>query len=226
MSDRITGDVACIDKERTPTTLIATNGYHCLVWRSTAILMQGGGRVPVDFVIKKPREHTTLRETQILNKDYQTLRAALGDIVPEAVFVATRVDGQEDMIVIAETINAWFNIANPINEAEAVPLLRKLPKAQLKLERFLRNARRWHERDGKIIDLYGLDNLVLDKNREVKYMDSFRVFFYEDLLTICDEEDNDLREKIELSLQRRDYLEFILTESRLCRLDARPPPPG
>ncbi len=220
MNDRITGDITCIDKERSPTTLIATNGYHCLVWRSAVTLMHKNEKVPVDFVIKKPREPISLRETQILNKDYQTLRAALGDIVPEAVFVATLVDGQEDMIVIAETINAWFNIANPVNEVDAVPLLRKLPTAQRKLERFLRNAHRWHEQDGKIIDLYGLDNLVLDTNREVKYMDSFRVFFYEDLLYICDEEDNDLREKIELSLQRRDYLEFILTEARLCRLGA------
>ncbi|MCW8920759.1 MAG: hypothetical protein OQK68_04705, partial [Sedimenticola sp.] len=67
--------------------------------------------------------------------------------------------------------------------------------------------------DHKVIDLYGLDNLVLDKNKDVRYLDSFEVFFHEDMLYIIDDPCDDLREKINVSLRRLEYLEDMLAKA-------------
>ena len=179
------------------------------------LLINGGGIKTIDYVIKKYNDPCSLREIKILNRDYREIKARLGEIIPTAIFVATRVDGMEGAIAIAETIYPWFNIANPANEEEAIPLLGKLPKAQDQLELFLTAAREWYtQNNGKVIDLYGLDNLILDRDSQIKYIDSFSVFFYEDLLTLCDEVDEELHERINISLKRRDYLEYLLHQSR------------
>jgi hypothetical protein len=117
-------------------------------------------------------------------------------------------------MVLARTFTPWFNIANPSNEEEALPLLGKLNKARAQLERFVSAAREWREQESKIIDLFGIDNLVLDKNHQIRYLDSFGVFFHEDVLHLIDGVDRDLIEKIDLSLHRLDYLEYLLKKSQ------------
>ncbi|MES9936204.1 MAG: hypothetical protein ABW153_07160, partial [Sedimenticola sp.] len=70
--------------------------------------------------------------------------------------------------------------------------------------------------DSRLIDLYGLDNLIMDQNHEIRYLDSFYVFFYEDLLDLLQgEPDDPLKEYITVSLERLHYLEDILKESSL-----------
>lgn len=211
---RITGDIACLNTEEIPASLISTKGFHCNVWQSTGIAIQSTRSITFDVVIKQYRGSCSLREVEILHRDYLELKAQLEDIIPAAIFVPTLADGLQSVIVVAETVYPWFNIANPLNEEEVIPLLKKLPKAKDQLERFVAAARRWYCRKGKVIDLYGIDNLVLDKNREIKYLDSFSVFFYEDLLYLVNELDEMLKERIDLSLKRRDYLEYILRESK------------
>ena len=209
------GDIGCLDTHQIPAILISTTGFHCKVWQSTMLLIDGEGTKTIDYVIKKYNDPCSLREIQILNRDYREIKAKLGEIIPTAIFVATPVDGREGVIAVAETVYPWFNIANPANEEEAIPLLGKLPKAQDQLELFLTAAREWHtQNNGKVIDLYGIDNLILDRNSQIKYIDSFSVFFYEDLLYLCDEIDEELQERINISLKRRDYLEYLLQESR------------
>ena len=62
-----------------------------------------------------------------------------------------------------------------------------------------------------MIDLYGLDNLVMDNQRQVRFIDSFYVFFFEDMLHLLGgERDYELEEKIGLSLRRLAYLDDIL----------------
>jgi hypothetical protein len=80
------------------------------------------------------------------------------------------------------------------------------------LATFVAAARRWREGpDPRIIDLYGLDNLVMDNRRQVRYVDSFYVFFFEDMLHILGgEPDYELEEKIAVSRRRLEYLEDIL----------------
>jgi hypothetical protein len=209
------GNIACLNTREIPLILISTTGFHCRVWQSTAIFIHGGEKITFDYVIKKYIGPCSLKEVEILYRDYREIKAKLDDIIPTAVFVATLVDGVESVIVIAETIYPWFNLANSANEEEAVPLLKKIPKARDQLEKFLESAREWHSKENpKVIDLYGIDNLILDTNREIKYIDSFSVFFYEDLLYLFDEVDEELKERIEISLKRREYLEYLLQESR------------
>lgn len=217
-SNRITskiGDIGCLDIQGIPLTLISTTGFHCRVWQSTVIIVNGNEKIAIDYVIKKYLGPCSLPEIALLYRDYQEIKNQLGEIVPTARFVATGVDGMESVIAIAETIYPWFNIANPANEEEAIPLLQRLPKAQAQLERFIAAARAWQALPyPKIIDLYGLDNLVLDRNHDIKYLDSFSVFFLEDLLTLVDQPDDGLRERIDISLKRREYLEYLLAEAR------------
>ncbi|MDQ2696021.1 MAG: hypothetical protein M3Z21_11725 [Pseudomonadota bacterium] len=213
--NRITGSIGCLDAANLQATLISTTGFHCHVWQCAWLMSKGEEHTAFDCVIKKHLHPCTLRETRILYKEYRTLKSRLEDMVPEAVFVPTLVDGQENVIVIAETVYPWFNIANPVNDSEAIPLLRRLPKARMQLRRFVEAAREWYETGEKVIDLWGLDNLVLDRDRQIRYIDSFRVFFYADVLHLLDEVEDTLRDKIEVSLQRREYLEHLLREASI-----------
>lgn len=188
-------------------------GHHCDVWQLS--VQRGKRRRPYDLVIKKYRTPCSVKELQVLERDYRILKMSLEDIVPDTIFVLTRTASGLSAIAVSHAIVPWFNLANPINESDAVPLLRKLPKALNQLMRFCHAARKWaHETDGKIIDLYGLDNLVLDTNREVRYLDSFHVFFYADMVNYVDEEDHYLMHRMEISASRFDYLEHLLNEAR------------
>ena len=213
--DALHADIACLNTHQLKATLIANNGYHCQVWQRSALVSINNEIMIHDVVIKKPRDPIGRHDARIYHRDYRKLCDRLGDIVPEAAFIITTVDGEESVIIVAETVHRWFNIANPSNAADAIPLLRRLEKARHQLARFLEAARDWHEQEGKIIDLYGLDNLVLDRDRNIRYVDSFGVFLYEDLMHIVDNAYEDLSDKIELSLQRFDYLNFVLREANI-----------
>ena len=215
-TNRISSDIACLKTEEMPAILISTRGFHCTVWQSTTIAIQGSKRTTIDFVIKKYHGPCSLREIEILYKDYLEIKSELEEMIPTAIFVPTLIEKIPSVVVLAETIYPWFNIANSSNEEEVIPLLKKLPKAKDQLERFLEAAKHWYRQDPpRVIDLYGIDNLVFDKNREIKYLDSFSVFFYEDLLYMVDDVDETLRERIEISIKRMDYLEYILQESKI-----------
>lgn len=188
-------------------------GHHCDVWQMSVRL--GRGRKPFDVVVKKYRGPCSFRQVQVLDRDYRRLKASLEDIVPNTIYVPTRAQAGPTVIAVSHAVVPWFNLANPINENDAVPLLRKLPKARNQLMRFCHAARKWaHEKNGKIIDLYGLDNLVLNTNREICYLDSFHVFFYADMRRYLDEEDDPLRRRMEISVSRFEYLENLLNEAR------------
>ncbi len=212
--DRIHGTIACLDTANLPATLISTVGSHCEVWQQAGRIRRGGGHEPLDLVIKKFRTPCSYREARVYAREYRILREALGEIIPATRFVHTKVDGEPSVVVIARTHTPWFNLANPANEEEAVPLLRRLGRARDQLHRFTAAARGWHgERDPRVIDLFGADNLVLDRGYQLRYLDSFGVFFHESLLHLLAEVDEELKYKIDLSLRRLDYLEYLLSES-------------
>jgi len=213
-SDRIPGEIGCLDIKRLPATLISDAGNHCQVWRQGGTFVKDGHRMDSDLVIKIFREPCMFGELKLYTKEYRRLRETLGPMVPDTVFAATLIDGKESVVAISHTVSAWFNIANPHNESEAIPLLRMLHSTREELRTFVEAAHRWRDTDDpKVIDLYGVDNLVLDRSYRLKYMDSFGVFFHESLLYLLAEVDYDLKSKIDLSLWRLSYLEHLLEEA-------------
>ncbi len=210
----IAGEIGCLNKTRHRFSLVSTAGYHSDAWRLTQVKL-GQRHTTLDYIVKRHLRPCPLNEVRILNRHYKELKRRLGDMVPNATFVATKIDGISNCLVLAEPITPWFNLANPINEEEAVPLLRKLVNAQNDLERFIQAADHWYDSgDMRVIDLWGLDNLVMDTNRHIRYMDSFWVFFHADIMHSLAEPDPMVTERIEVSQRRLDYLKYILAESR------------
>ncbi len=209
-ADRVPAKIACLETENTPFTLVSTAGFHCDVWRSIGVIVRGGERAPMDFVLKRYKRPCTLAEISVLGKEYRTLKAALEEIVPTARFVATRVDAKPSVVVLAENCTPWFDLSNPGNEDEALPLLSRSDRAKAQLADFVRHARRWMAEESKIIDLGGTENLVLDKDYGVRYLDSFHVFFYLDMLHVIEEVDDSLTFRIEMCIRRLEYLERLV----------------
>ena len=215
--DHLAVDIACLNPETLRATLISSAGSHCEVWRTNKHIRSTGNEKGYhEFVIKYPTCTHSRAEISMLMRDYRRLKNTLKEIIPSAIFILTDVDGQPNVCVIADAINIWFNIANPQNREEAVELLHKSPRAHDQLTRFVDAAHEWRSSDdSRLIDLYGLDNLIMDRNHEIRYLDSFYVFFYEDMLDLLeDKPDNMLEKQISISLDRLNYLEEILEVSQ------------
>jgi len=208
-SDRIPDRVACLNTDAMPATLVSTRGFNCEVWQSAGVIVDAGERHAVNFVVKRHRYACGRRKVRAYQREYRRLRDALGDIVPPAVFVATLIDGESNVVVLAQACSPWFDLARPGNEDEARPLLARLPKARAQLRQFVGCVRSWAAQ-GLVLDLYGVENLVLDRDRNVRYLDSFGVFFYEDMLYAVDGVDEALEAKIDISLARLGYVESLL----------------
>jgi hypothetical protein len=216
-SDFLKADIACLNPNALHATLISSVGNHCQVWRTNKRDEKGPPEDPeqaptyFEFVIKNPVMHYSEAEVRLLARDYRLLKQHLEDIIPDALFVITRINGQPNVCVLARAVNIWFNIANPQFEEEAVPLLQELSKARNQLARFVGAAEALYQSDNpRLLDLYGLDNLVLDNNREIRYVDSFDVFFFPDMLDLLEEVDPALEIKLEISRERLTYLHKIL----------------
>ncbi|RFA35415.1 hypothetical protein CAL65_13125 [Alkalilimnicola ehrlichii] len=125
---------------------------------------------------KKAHGAANLGEVKALQREYRRLKRALGDIVPRTLFVHTDVDGRPGVIALAEVAQPWFDLANPGNEEESLHLLQLWPDAGHQFTFFVRAATAWAAQD-MMIDLTGDSNLVLDRSRAVRFIDSFRVFF-------------------------------------------------
>lgn len=215
--DRLLVDIACLDRKQLRASLISTTGSHCEVWRSSR-RTSGSDDEPaatsyIEFVIKWPLSQLSEHEARLLARHYRLLKEILDEVIPEALFVITRINGTPNVLVLAKAINVWFNVANPQNEEEAVRLLCANTKSRIQLARFVRAAKAWRQSDNpRMIDLYGLDNLVMDNNRQIVFLDSFFVFFFEDMFHLIDgsDEDRELKDKVEISLKRLAYLEHLL----------------
>ncbi|MCU7927902.1 MAG: hypothetical protein KZQ97_15870 [Candidatus Thiodiazotropha sp. (ex Dulcina madagascariensis)] len=216
-TDQLFVDIACLDRKRLRATLVSTIGSHCEVWRSskrhevTANDKREG--IYTEFVIKWPFADYSQTEARLLARHYRQLKGTLDEIIPDALFVVTKINDKPNVIVLAQAVNIWFNIANLQNEEEAMKLLCAYPKARIQLARFVGAAHAWRNSDNpKVIDLFGIDNLIMDTNREIYFLDSFFVFFFEDIFHLLDgcDEDLELKEKVNLSLKRMSYLERLL----------------
>jgi hypothetical protein len=203
-------DVSVLYARSLQYTLVSTRGFHCDAWRTSGALYDAGRSRNIDYVVKVSKRPYSLAETRILVRDYRKLRAELDEIVPRASFVVTRVADNLGVAVVAEPCTPWFDLANPGNEAEALPLLRNTSRAQDQLRRFTHAARAWLEQEGRLIDLCGVENLVLDRNQTVRYLDSFNVFLYPDLLDTFAEAGSELAGRIIVAEQRLEYLEGLL----------------
>ncbi|MCG7946830.1 MAG: hypothetical protein N0E59_22390 [Candidatus Thiodiazotropha taylori] len=218
-TDQMVVDIACLDHSRFRATLISTIGSHCEVWRSSKRhekLVDGEVETSyTEFVIKWPYADYSENETKLLARHYRQLKDTLDEIIPDALFVVTKINGRASVLVLAQAINVWFNIANQQNEEEAIKLLCANPKSRIQLSRFVKAAQAWRKSDNpKVIDLFGIDNLVMDTNRDIHFLDSFFVFFFEDTFHLIDgcEEDTELADKVNLSIKRMNYLERLLEQ--------------
>ncbi|MES9866899.1 MAG: hypothetical protein ABW157_16305 [Candidatus Thiodiazotropha sp. LLP2] len=218
-TDQMVVDVACIDHRRFRATLVSTIGSHCEVWRSSKRheeLIDGEIETSYsEFVIKWPYFDYSERETKLLARHYRQLKETLDEIIPDALFVVTKINGRPSVLVLAKAINVWFNIANQQNEEEAIKLLCANPKARIQLSRFVKAAQAWRKSDNpRVIDLFGIDNLIMDTNREIHFLDSFFVFFFEDTFHLIDggDEDKELEEKVNISIKRMNYLDQLLDQ--------------
>ncbi|MCG7983096.1 MAG: hypothetical protein JAY90_10150 [Candidatus Thiodiazotropha lotti] len=218
-TDQMVVDIACLDHSRFRATLISTIGSHCEVWRSSKRhekLIDGEIETTyTEFVIKWPYTDYSESETKLLARHYRQLKNTLDEIIPDALFVVTKINGRASVLVLAQAINVWFNIANQQNEEEAIKLLCANPKSRIQLSRFVKAAQAWRKSDNpKVIDLFGIDNLVMDTNRDIHFLDSFFVFFFEDTFHLIDgaEEDTELADKVNLSIKRMNYLERLLEQ--------------
>lgn len=206
---RIEGDVACLDTDRLAATLLSTVGFNCVVWKAAGYLMHSRRVVSLDMVVKCHRDACSMPRVRAYLRDYRRLRDALGEIVPQALFIATKVNGRHSVVALAAAREPWFDLANPAHEEEARPLFERLKRAREQLALFVAAARGW-QREGRLIDLFGRDNLVLDRNFDVAYLDSFGVFFHTDLMYSINAVDEEIQGRIEVSARRLDYLESLL----------------
>lgn len=203
--------VPCLDQSGV-LTLVSEAGFHCDVWQTHLRRKVDEIRVVEDLVVKCHRGPCDRGYVRALRREHERLRNRLSEIVPPAIFVVAEVDGESSTVVVSERCQKWFNLANPGHEADLLPMLDRMPRAKDQLRRFVRAAMEWRDDgDSRIIDLVGEDNLVLTTARELRYIDSFDVFFYPDMLTMFDIQDDDLVRRMEVSLERIDYLE------RVCR---------
>ncbi len=206
---RIDGDVACLNTDALAATLLSTVGFNCVVWKAAGYLMHSKRVTSLDMVIKCHRDACSMPRIRAYRRDYDRLREVLGELVPEAQFIATKVNGNNSVVVLAKAREPWFDLANPTHEEEARPLFERLMRAREQLTLFVAAARSWQS-DGRLIDLYGRDNLVLDRNFDVAYLDSFGVFFHTDLMHAIDGVDEEIQARIEISERRLEYLESLL----------------
>jgi hypothetical protein len=228
--DQIPVNIPCLDLKRLRPTLVSTIGSHCEVWRSNkrqeSDAENEDGVVYTEFVIKRPFSEHSISEASLLARHYRQLKETLDEIIPDALFVVSKINGKPSIFVLAKAVNIWFNIANQQNEEEATRLLCRYPKARIQLARFVKAAQAWRISDNpKMIDLFGIDNLIMDTNREIRFLDSFFVFFFEDTFHIIDgaEEDSELKDKVELSVKRLRYLEHLLLMAKeACDQEQQP----
>ncbi|GAB4350223.1 MAG: hypothetical protein Kow006_12760 [Gammaproteobacteria bacterium] len=213
-ANQIPNEIGCLNTATLRTALISTAGFHCDAWQANRVVVRNDRRQTLNYVIKCHKRPCSPREVALYQRDYLELRRRLGRIIPEAVFIRTKIDGFDNVIAIAKAITPWFNIANPLFEEETVPLLRRLTRARSQLTRFVKVAREWCEADQvRVIDLWGVDNLVLDNRQNIRYVDSFNVFFYPDLFYAVEDAGEFLAERIAVSLRRLEYLEYLVKET-------------
>ncbi len=212
-NDRIDSRIACLRTKDVPATLISDDGYHCEVWRSSGSIFRNGQRQSLDLVVKVPRQAISESEVRVLHREHHQIRERLGDIVPVTVFARTEIDEHPSMIAMAPNIRRWFDVANPVHEEEIAPLIGQSDRLRQAIQHFVDAAEHWYATESKVIDLYGRDNLVFDRNRHLHYIDSFSVFFYADLLAVLPDPDPGLIERIRISRERLGYLQHLLSHS-------------
>ena len=205
-------DVGCLGPS-TFLTLVSEAGFHCDVWQTHVRRQVDDIHSVFDLVIKCHRGACGRAYARALQREHGRLRRELSEIVPPALFVATRIDGEESVVVVSDSCHRWFNPANPVYHDDLVPMLERMPRARDQMRRFVRAAITWRDAsDSRIIDLVGEDNLVLTTSRELRYIDSFDVFFYPDILDLLDDRDFDLERRMDMSLERLTYLEAVCRE--------------
>lgn len=211
-ADRLAKRVHCLDLEDVPFTLISKYGFHCDVWRSIGRLITAEGPMSMDFVLKVAKHSCSVREVKVLAREHRLLRRGLEDVIPRTFYVATRIDDKPGVVAYADTCQLWFDLANPTNEVESLALLKRARRTPDQLRRFVKSARRLLDEERKLVDLFGSENLIVDRHYNVRYIDSFHVFFYMETADVIDDVGEQFRYRSDQSIQRLEYLEWLVSK--------------
>ncbi len=197
-------DVPCLD----PNAKYTTNyreGWHCENFHGFYHNPEGRLR---HCCLKKGVFPCSFEDIERLNMEHREIREKLGDMVPSAVFVQTMVnnegENEEGVLVIADPIDIKMDIFSESRRDEVISIFKTNEKAKEQAERFLEVSEVW-EGGGKVIDLYGEENLVLLEGGKVAFVDSFDVFL--------DPQNPDHEEFISISRRNTQTLRDILIEA-------------
>jgi hypothetical protein len=211
-ADRVPAKVACVEKESMPFTLVSTAGFHCDVRRSIGVMVRGGERASMDFMLKRYKRPCTLAEIRVSGKEYLTIKGALEEIVPTARFGKTRMDAKPSVVVLAVNCTPRFDLSSPGNKDEALALLSRRGSAKAQLADFVRRALYWTDEESKIIDLGGHREPGPGQRLRGRYLDGFHVFFYLDMLDVIEEVDDSLSFRFQVCIRRLDYLQRLVKQ--------------
>lgn len=130
-----------------------------------------------------------------LQGEYTFLKKHFGTIVPNQAFFK---DPDGNVVAICSPVMIKSDIFNEHNRDYVLETMRKNPDLQKQVEFFIQKHNRIAD-EGKIVDLFGDENLVISEDNKLYYVDSFIVFAKHPIVA-------------ESSRQKIGYLEKLLAE--------------
>lgn len=132
-----------------------------------------------------------------LQDEYTFLKKHFGTIIPNQAFFN---DPSGNIVAICSPIMIKSDMFDEHNREYILEIMSKNPLLQKQIEFFIQKYKRIaHE--GKIVDLFGTENLVISEDNKLYYIDSFIIFARHPMV-------------VEGSNQKIEYLRKLLEESQ------------
>lgn len=132
-----------------------------------------------------------------LQEEYTFLKKHFGTIVPNQAFFN---DPEGSVVVIYSPVLIKSDIFNEHNKEYILETIRKNKSLRDQIRFFIQKYKRIAN-EGKILDLFGEENLVISEDNKLHYIDSFIIFARHPMV-------------VEGSNQKIEYLQKILDESQ------------
>lgn len=173
------------------------NGSHCENYHAYT-----QGDKTAHTYVKKSFSLISDDDLNRYKKEYDEIKLRLGEIVPNATYIRAKVGQTLGALVLAEPIKITTDMLSEENKPYILEVLKSNPQTRQQLEDLLDAFDEWLAK-GKVLDLSdnGEENVVLDENQNLHYIDSFDVFL-----------NSRYRSLIESSEQNAKKLRSILSE--------------
>lgn len=132
-----------------------------------------------------------------IQEEYDFLKKHFGTIVPNQAFFH---DPEGNIVAICSPVMIKSDIFNEHNRPYILEIIEQSPELQKQIEFFIQKYKRIAD-TGKILDLFGDENLVISEDNKLHYVDSFIIFAKHPMV-------------VEGSRQKMEYLSQLLTDSR------------